>query len=172
MRPSDPLGDDAQRAIGLSLILKPVVANEDGVGVATPLTDQCRARFERGAQIGGRAALFALSGQSLQAALQCPAGSAIALLLELMNEGSDQQIATEPLWRFGTMQLAPGKTQFVRRPMRQSGDLAVDRGHNSSPRINVRVAALTGNRGRPARVLAGRSAGAGGFHPPAGSVMR
>src|ERR1700751_6422708 len=97
MRAGDPLGDYAQRAIGLPLIFKPVVANEDGVGVATPLTDQCRARFERGAQIGGRAALFALSGQSLQAALQCPAGSALAVLLQLVGKGSDQQIATEPL---------------------------------------------------------------------------
>src|ERR1700739_1270126 len=164
MRPGDPLGDDAQRAIRLPLILKPVVANEDGVGVATPLADQCRARFERGAGIEGPAALFALSGQPLQAALQCPAGSAIALLLQLVSEGSDQQIATEPLWRFGTMQLAPGKTQFVRRPSHQSGGLAVDRGHNSAPRINVRVAALTGNAGRPARVLAGRIAVAWRFH--------
>src|SRR6202007_1143958 len=127
-------------------------------GVATPLTDQCRARFERGAQIGGRAALFALSGQSLQAAPQCLAGSAIALLLELMNEGSDQQIAAEPLGWFDTMQSAPGKAQIVRRPIQQFGNLAVDLGHNSSSRIEIRVAASTGNGGRPARVLAGRSA--------------
>src|ERR1700741_2769843 len=100
MCPGDPLGDYAQRAIGLPLILKPVVANEHGVGVATPLTDQCRARFERGAQIGGRAALFALSGQSVQSALQCPAGSVIALLLQLVGQSSDQQIATEPLGWF------------------------------------------------------------------------
>jgi hypothetical protein len=168
MRPGNPLGDYAQRAIRLPLILKPVVANEDGVGVATPLTDQCRARFERGAQIGGRAALFALSGQSLQAALQCPAGSAIALLLELMNEGSDQQIATEPLGWFDTMQSAPGKAQIVRRPMQQSGNLPVDLGHNSAPRF----AASTRNGGRPARVLAGRSVVAWRFHALAGSVMR
>src|ERR1700741_3490632 len=172
MCPGDPLGDYAQRAIGLPLILKPVVANEDRVGVAAPLADQCRARFERGAQIGGRAALFALSGQSLQAAPQCPAGSAIALLLQLLNEGSDQQIATEPLGWFDTMQSAPGKAQTVRRPNHQSGDLAVDRGHNSAPRINLRVAALTGNAGRPARVLAGRSVVAWRFHALAGSAMR
>ena len=172
MRPGNPLGDYAQRAIGLSLILKPVVANEDGVGVATPLTDQGHARFERGAQIGGRAALFALSGQSLQAALQCPAGSAMALLLELMNEGSDQQIAAEPLGWFDTMQLAPGKAQIVRRPMQQFGNLAVDIGHNSNPRIKLRVAASTRNGGRPARVLAGQSVVAWRFHALAGSVMR
>src|ERR1700741_2991551 len=172
MCPGDPLGDYAQRAIGLPLILKPVVANEDRVGVAAPLADQCRARFERGAQIGGRAALFALSGQSLQAAPHCPAGSAIALLLELMNEGSDQQITTEPLGRFDTMQSAPGKAQIVRRPIQQFGNLAVDLGHNSAPRFVVRLAASTGNGGRPARVLAGRSAVVWRFHALAGSVMR
>jgi len=172
MRPGDPLGDYAQRAIRLPLILKPVVANEDGVGVATPLTDQCRARFESGAEIERRAALFALSGQSLQAALQSPAGSAIALLLELMNEGSDQQIAAEPLGWFDTMQLAPGKAQFVRRSMRQFGNLAIDLAHDSAPRINVLLAASTQNRRRPARVLAGRSVVAWRFHALAGSVMR
>ena len=81
MRPRNPLGDYAQRAITLTLILKPVVANEDGVGMSTPLTDQCRAGLQRGRGIEGRAALFALSGQTLQAAPQGPAGSSIALLL-------------------------------------------------------------------------------------------
>src|SRR5690242_17280475 len=172
MRPGDPLGDYAQRAIMLPLMLKPVLANEDGVRVATPLTDQCRARLEHDGGIEGPAALFEFSGQSLQAAPQCPAGSAIALLLQLVGEGSDQQIAAEPLGRCDTMQLAPGKAQFVRRPMRQFGDLAVDLGHNSAPRINVRVAASTWNGGRPARVLAGRTAVAWRFHALAGSVMR
>ena len=115
MRPGDPLGDYAQRAITLPLILKPVVANEDGVGVPTPLTNQCRAGLQHGGGIEGRAALFALSGQSLQAALQCPAGSAIALLLQLVNEGSDQQIATNSKRRFGAMQLAPGEPQLLCR---------------------------------------------------------
>ena len=81
MRPGDPLGDYAQRAITLTLILKPVVANGDGVGVSTPLTDQCRAGLQRGAGIEEPAALFALPGQSLQAAPEGPAGSATALLL-------------------------------------------------------------------------------------------
>ena len=115
MRPGNPLGDYAQRAITLPLILKPVVANEDGVGVSTPLTDQCRAGLQHDSGIEGRAALFALSGQSLQAAPQCPAGSAIAPLLQLVSEGSDQQIATNPKRRFGAMQLAPGKPQLLCR---------------------------------------------------------
>ena len=66
----------------------------------------------------------------------------------------------------------PGTPQIVRRPMQQFGNLAVDLGHNSVPQINLRVAALTGNRGRPARVLAGRSVVAWRFHALAGSVMR
>jgi hypothetical protein len=172
MRAGDPLGDYAQRAIRLPLILKPVAADEDGVGVATPLTDQCRARLEHDSGIEGRAAIFALSGQSLQAALQCPAGSAVTLLLELMGEGSDQQIATEPLGRFDTMQSAPHNAQIVRRSMQQFGNLAVDLGHNSVLRINIRMAASTRNGGRPARVLAGQSAVAWWFHALAGSVMR
>jgi hypothetical protein len=108
-----------------------------------PLTDQRRARLQHDSGIEGHAALFELSGQRLQAAPQCSAGSAIALLLQLVGEGSDQQIATEPLGRFDTMQLAPGKAQIVRRSMRQFSNLAVDLGHNSAPRINVRVAAST-----------------------------
>src|SRR5205085_1501392 len=171
MRPRNPRGDYAQRAITLTFLLKPVVANEDGVGVSTPLTDQCRARLQHDGGIEGLAALFALSGQRLQAAPRYPAGSAIALLLQLVGEGSDQQIATEPLGRCDTMQLAPGKAQFERRPMRQFGNLAIDLGHNSASRINLRVAASTEDGGRPARVLAGRSVVAG-FHALAGSVMR
>ena len=34
MRPGDPLGDYAQRAITLTLILKPVVANEPRLGMS------------------------------------------------------------------------------------------------------------------------------------------
>ena len=171
MRAGNPLGDHAQRAISLPLILKPAVANEDGVGVPTPLTDQCRAGLQHDREIEGRAALFALSGQSLQAALQCPVRAAIALLLQLMGQGSDQQIATEPFRRCHTMQLAPGKAQFMRRSMCQFSNLTVDLGHNSAPRF-VQVATLTGNGGRPARVLAGQSAVAWRFHALAGSVIR
>jgi hypothetical protein len=88
-----------------------------------------------------------------------------------MNEGSDQQITTAPLGWFDTMQSAPGKAQIVRRPMQQVGNLAVDLGHDSNPRIEIRVAASTRNGGRPARVLAGRSV-AWRFHALAGSAMR
>src|SRR5690349_24407071 len=123
MCPGNPLGDYAQRAITLTLIVKPVVANEDGVGVSTPLADQCRARLQRGGGIEASAAFFALSGQRLQASPQSPASSTIALLLQPVSEGSDEQIAAESLRRFDTMRLAPGKAQFVRRPSRQFGNL-------------------------------------------------
>ena len=87
-----------------------------------------------------------------------PGSPAIRTFLHLMGKGSDQQIATEPLGRFDTMQLAPGKAQFVRRPMRQFGNLAVDLGRNSTLQINVRVTASAANGRRPATVLAGQSA--------------
>ena len=156
MRPGNPLGDYAQRAIRLPLILKPVVANEDGVGVSTPLTDQCRAGLEGGGRMEGRAALLALAAQSLQAAPQCPAGSATAMLLQLVSEGSDQQIATEPLRRAGAMQLAPCQLQFGCRPIEQFANLAVGRGGVPRVRSAAPVAASTGNRRRLARVLASR----------------
>ena len=105
MRAGDPLGDYAQRVIGLPLILKSVVANEDRMGVSMPLADQCRAGLQHGGGIEGRAVPFALFGQSLQTASQCPAGCTIALFLQLVSEGPDQQIATETLRRFGAMQV-------------------------------------------------------------------
>jgi hypothetical protein len=118
----------------------------------------CRASLQHNSEIEGGAARFALDAQDLQAAPQCPARAASSTLLQLMGEGSDQQIATEPSGRFDTMQLAPGKAQFVRRPLRQFGNLAVDLGHNSTLQINVRVTASAENGRRPARVLAGQSA--------------
>jgi hypothetical protein len=70
------------------------------------------------------------------------------------------------------MQLAPGKAQFLRRLIRQFGNLVIHLGHNSNPRIKIRVAASARNAGRPARVLAGRSFAASRFHALAGSAMR
>ena len=49
-------------------------------------------------------------------------------LLQLIGKGSDQQIATEPPRRSGAIQLLPGQSQFVRRPIHQYGDLAVHLG--------------------------------------------
>jgi hypothetical protein len=54
-------------------------------------------------------------------------------LLQLIGEGSDQEIATEPLRRTGAMQSPPGYLQFVCRPIHQFDDLAV---HLSEIRIS------------------------------------
>lgn len=87
MRPGDPLGDYAQRAITLTLILKPVVANEDGVGVPTPLTNQCRAGLQHDSGIEGRAALFALSGQTRLGQPDGISPSRMAEMLEVDKAG-------------------------------------------------------------------------------------
>jgi hypothetical protein len=87
----------------LAVIFEPVLTHEDGVGVSAPLAHQCRACPQHGTGIGGPAALLELSGQRLQTTPLRPARAAIALLLQPMGKGSDQQIATETLRRFGAM---------------------------------------------------------------------
>src|SRR6516225_3306754 len=93
MRPGDPLSDHRQRAIMLALILEPALANEDGMGVSAPVPDQSRAGLQHDTGIAGSAGVPRACG--LQAAPQRPARPAIGALLQLMSEGSDQQIATE-----------------------------------------------------------------------------
>jgi hypothetical protein len=63
-----------------------------------------------------------------------------------MNEGADQQIATEPLRRAGAMRLAPRQPQFGRRAIEELANLAVDLGDVLTARSAAPVAALTGNR--------------------------
>src|SRR5262249_61348907 len=67
-------------------------------------------------------------------------------LLQLIGERSDQQIATEPQRRSGAIQLLPGKPQFVRRPIHQAGNLAVDLGDVRITRSVGLVAVSTWNR--------------------------
>ncbi|HEY1432954.1 MAG TPA: hypothetical protein VGF39_15205 [Stellaceae bacterium] len=70
------------------------------------------------------------------------------------------------------MQLAPGKPQFLRRPIDQLGNLAIDL---SDVRISRPVgpgAASTGNGRRLARALASRSVVDWRFHTLAGWAMR
>ena len=151
MRPGDPFGDYSQRAIMLTLIFEPVLANDDGVGAPAPLTDQCCPGFRSDTGIERRA-LLKFSGQPLQAAPQCPARPAGSTLLQLMNEGSDQQIATEPARRARGMQLAPGNPQFGCRVIEQFGNLTVDLGEVCTTRSAGPVADWTGSRRRsPAR---------------------
>src|SRR5215472_7886686 len=117
MRSGNPLGNHRQRAIMVALIFEPIFANEHGVGVSAPLTHQSRAGLRHDTWTEGATALLELSGQGLQAAPRRPAGAAMGLLLQLMGEGSDQQIATETLRRSGAMPFAPNHSQILRRPI-------------------------------------------------------
>ena len=96
----------------------------------------------------------------------------MALLLQLIGEGSDQEIATEPVRRVGAMQLPPGKPQFVRRPIAQAGNLAVHLGDVRPTRPIVPIAASVANWRGLARVLASRRIVNWWFHVLAGSAMR
>jgi hypothetical protein len=96
----------------------------------------------------------------------------MALLLQLIGEGADQQIATEPLRRSGAVQLAPGKPQFVRRPIEQLANLVVLlRFVRTAPSAGP-VAASAETRGQLAKVLASRSVVDRGFHALVGAAMR
>jgi hypothetical protein len=123
----------------LALIFKPVLANENGVGMPAPLTDQSRADFRDERGIKGPTFLREFSGQGLKAAPQGPVRPASSTLLQLMGEGADQQIATEPLRRAGAMQFAPCKPQFLRRALEQFGNLTVDFGDVLTGRRLVRL---------------------------------
>src|SRR5215472_7060845 len=95
MRSGNPLSDHRQRAIVLALILEPVLANEDGMGVSAPVPDQSRAGLQHDTGIAANAGFLRAYGQLLQAAPQRPTRPAMGALLQLIGEGSDQQIATE-----------------------------------------------------------------------------
>ena len=70
------------------------------------------------------------------------------------------------------MQLPPGKPQFVRRPIRQLGNLPVHLGDIRIARSVGPGAWSTGNGRRLARVLASQSGVGWRFHTLAGSAMR
>ena len=89
-------------------MLEPVVVDEDSVRVPAPLAHQGRAGLEHETGIDGHRGFLGGAGQALQAAPQRPARAAMTLLLQLMGEVADQQIATEPERRSRAMQLAPG----------------------------------------------------------------
>jgi hypothetical protein len=79
------------------------------VRVSAPLAHQGRTGLEHETGIDDHRRFLRGSGQALQAAPQRPAHAAIALLLQLIGEGADQQIATEPERRPGAIRLPPGK---------------------------------------------------------------
>ena len=142
------------------------------MGVSAPLADQCRAGLQHDAGIEGKTAFLELSSQGLQATPQREAGAAIGALLQLIDKGSDHQIATNAQRRPGAMQLAPSKPQLVRRLIDQSGNFVFELGHAHVSRSVVPVAASTENGRRPARILGSRSVVDWGPHTLTGSVMR
>ena len=172
MCPGDPLGDHGQRAIALALVLEPVFVDEDRVGVSVPLAHQGRASLQYETRIDGKSAFLDLSGQGPEASPQRGAQTTMGALLQLIGEGSDQQIATEAQRWPGAMQIAPGKPQIVCRPIDQFGNFDVDRGPTRLSCSIVPLAASTGHGRRPASVLASRSIVGRGFHALPGAAMR
>ena len=156
-----------------ALIFEPVLANEDGVGVPAPLTHYYRPGLWGDTGIERPASsLLKFSSQGPQAAPHrhaCPAGST---LLQVMNEISDQQIATEPSRRAGAMQLPPDKPQFGYGPIEQPANLAVELGDIRTTRSVASGAEAAWNGRRLGRVLASRSVLGWRRHALAGSEMR
>ena len=96
MCPGDPLGNHGQRAIAPAVVFEPVLADEDGMGVTAPLPHQGRAALQRSAGMERTSAFLELCRQSPKAALQCAARAPMGVLLQLIGEPPDDQIATEP----------------------------------------------------------------------------
>src|SRR5262249_61291253 len=126
-------------AIALAVVFKPVLANEDGMGVPAPLPNQARTGLQHDARTEGTSAFLELSHQHLEAALQRPARAASGALLQLIGEPPAHQISTEPLRRFGAMKLAPGDAQVIRRSVSQFGNLAVHPRAVFTPRGTLRA---------------------------------
>jgi hypothetical protein len=118
------------------------------VGASAPLTHQRGAGLQHDPGSGARSAFLELCGQRAQAALQRQAHAAIGSLLQLMDEVSDDQIATEARRRSGAMQLAPTNPQILRRSIGQAGNLALDLGNVSTARSIAPIAVSVANRRR------------------------
>ena len=127
MCPGDLLGNHGQRPIPPASIFEPVIAHEDGMVVPAPLPHQGRAGLQH-TSIERTNAFLELSRQNLQAALQRAARAAMGVLLQLIGQPPDDQIATETQRRSGMMQCPPGTPQLLCRPIDQSGDFAIKPG--------------------------------------------
>ena len=93
MRSGNPLGNHHQRAVALALVLEPVLAHEDDVGVSAPHAHQGRAGLHD-AGIEGPSALLRRCGEGLQSATQREVGAAMGALLQIIGKAADEQIAT------------------------------------------------------------------------------
>ena len=163
MRPGNLLGNHRQRPITLALVLEPALAHEDCMSVSAPLTHQSCSGLRQKSGVERTVASLELASEGLQASPQSPARPAVDPLLQLIGEGSDQQIATEPLRRSGAMQLPPGKPQFVRRPIHQFANLAVHLGMPAPPGRLVRAPPRPGTRDGPPECWRAKASSVGGF---------
>src|SRR6201984_2726763 len=148
MRPGDPLGNHAQRAIALALVFEPVLAREDGMGVSAPLPHQGRAGLHHNVGIEGTSAFLELCRQSPKAALQGAAWAPMGALLQLIGEPPDDQITTEPQGRSGVMQCPPGMSQLLCQLIDPPGDFAIKPGQVRASQTVVSAAVWTETRGR------------------------
>ena len=172
MCPGNPLRNHAQRAIALAVILEPVLAYEDGMGVSAPPPHQARAGLQHTAGVERTSALLELSRQNPKAALQCAARAAMGALLQLIGETPDDQIATEAERRSGVMQPPPGAPQLLGRAIDQPGDFTINLGQVLVAKSVPSGVVWTGTGERLAKVLATRSIVDWRFHTLAGSAMR
>jgi hypothetical protein len=62
MRPGNLLGNHGQRPIALALVFKPVLANEDGMGMTAPLPYKSRAGLQHYAGIERKSAVLEAAG--------------------------------------------------------------------------------------------------------------
>jgi hypothetical protein len=92
--------------------------------------------------------------------------------LQLIGEGSDQQIATEARRRSGVVKLMPCKPQLRCRSIEQAGDFGFDIARVRVSCAIVPVAASKNNGRRPARVLASRRTVDCTLHALANVAMR
>jgi hypothetical protein len=93
-------------------------------------------------------------------------------LLQIIGNGSDEQVAAETHRRSRAMQLAPDKPQLLCRPIEQPGDFGFGLEQARLSCSVVPIAASTANGRRPARVLVGRRIVDCGLHALAGSAIR
>src|SRR5262249_39457763 len=116
--------------------------------------------------------LLELSGEGLQASAQRGARSAMRVLLLVIGEASDDQIATEAGRRLGPMQLVPGQPQLRCRSLDQCGDFGFDFCKAGGSRSIVWLDAAIMNWRWLATVSASRSLIGMRFHAPGGEPMR
>jgi hypothetical protein len=94
MRSGNSLGNHRQRPVALALVLEPVLAHEDGVGVSAPLAHQGRAGLQDDAGVDSASDLLRRCGKGPQSAALREVGAAMGALLQIIGKAADEQIAT------------------------------------------------------------------------------